>query len=76
MEPTRTVRTEPRHRGVLLRELDRSQLYVIGFVGRRWETIGPLERRLIAPDSGLRAEGGAAPAERASTPPHADAPDA
>ena len=34
---------EPRRRGVRLNDLDRSRLYVVGFTGRRWETIGPLD---------------------------------
>lgn len=50
-EAQRTVRTEPRHRGVLLRELDRSRLYVIGYTGRRWETLGPLDGPYTAPDA-------------------------
>jgi hypothetical protein len=34
-------RSEPRSRGVRLSDLDRSQVYRIAFVGRRWEVLGP-----------------------------------
>lgn len=37
------MQKEPRRRGVRLNDLERSRLYVIGFTGRRWETIGPLD---------------------------------
>lgn len=35
-------------RGVRLSDLDRSRVYRIGFVGRRWEVLGPD----VAPDAG------------------------
>ena len=35
-------------RGVRLSDLDRSQVYRIGYVGRRWEVLGPDD----APDAG------------------------
>jgi hypothetical protein len=33
--------TNPRARGVRLSDLDRSQVYRIGFVGRGWRVLGP-----------------------------------
>lgn len=55
-------------RGVRLSDLDRSQVYRIAFVGRRWEVLGPEG----APDAGAGpATGGAgeAPASEARRPP-------
>lgn len=34
-------RVERRSRGILLRSLDRSRVYRIAYVGRRWEVLGP-----------------------------------
>lgn len=54
-----------RKRGVRLSDLDRSQLWVIGHTGRRWETLGTMaevlasEFRLTAPTD-VHAPAGAA----------------
>lgn len=50
-----------RPRGVRLSDLDKSQRYVIGFNGRRWETLGPLAE--VRPSPGRHA-GPQADAER------------
>ena len=44
----RVSRQQRSGRGVRLSDLDRSQVYRIGYVGRRWEVLGPDD----APDAG------------------------
>jgi len=54
----------PKPRGVQLGALDRSKVYRIGYVGRRWEVLGPVATSTGpeagsagALDAGERAEG-------------------
>ena len=56
-----TVRDEPRKRGVRLSDLDRERMYVIAFVGRRWEVLGPLDPDGPAGPPPMVAGGGARP---------------
>jgi len=76
---------ERRPRGVLLGSLDRSQRYVIGYVGRRWEVVGVLDGEPSAapaapvedprPGGGpARAQGAPAPSTGGETPARASAP--
>jgi hypothetical protein len=61
-------RQERAGRGVRLSDLDRSKVYRIGYVGRRWEVLGPDD----APDAGAGpavAGAGEAPASEARRPP-------
>lgn len=60
----------PRSRGVRLSDLDRSQVYLIGYSGRRWEVLGPVADapagRHAAPDG---ETGGEARRARTGSPP-------
>lgn len=65
-------------RGVRLRDLDRSRVYRLGYVGRRWEVLGAVEAPAAgagpAPDAATEVaqREGAAYAPRHAAP---DAPD-
>lgn len=63
-------RSGPRSRGVRLSDLDRGHLYVIGFTGRRWETLGILtDPAAVAPlPDGVGASAGAGGASTAPAP--------
>jgi hypothetical protein len=58
------VTAERRSRGVRLSDLDRSQVYRIAYVGRRWEVLWPD----AAPDDGAGPAAGNAAGARAEGP--------
>lgn len=49
---------ERRARGVRLSDLDRSKVYLLAYVGKRWEVVGPAE----GPAAGAAARAPATPA--------------
>jgi hypothetical protein len=62
------VSGERRSRGVRLSDLDRTKVYRIAYVGRRWEVLGPDDA--TAAGAGPATGGaGAAPASEARRPP-------
>lgn len=61
-----------RSRGVRLTDLDRSKIYRLGFVGRRWEVLGPEDAS--AASAGTDADGAQGAEPRATYAPRHAAP--